>query len=328
MILRGAFYILTLDRFTFWGSIMILPFVGQMVESMIHGNLRRWMVAHFGNLFATGVPIVLGLAMLLMVYFTATLTQYRKFQPEPIDMTPIVEFLAKDNHDRWRYLTLGFGDQMAWLSAQTTALNVEGNYHSARRLPEMTSTPVERLDGAKYTAIPGLGSLQQFLTNPQKYELKYVFVKDAFYEPLLFFAGWNRLGRLDNDVIVWERADVPPLPAEIPQTVYPAWQRLMWGTLPVGSIFVVATVFLSTEVIFPLIRRWRTRRRERRQLAASAVTDEVTDEATTAPPPADRPLRRWWGWIQRFKWVRGWIIDEPDQLPNRPSEEWMLWKLI
>jgi hypothetical protein len=41
--------------------------------------------------------------------------------------------------------TIRFGDQMATLSYQTRALTVDGNYHSARRLPELTSRAVERL---------------------------------------------------------------------------------------------------------------------------------------------------------------------------------------
>jgi hypothetical protein len=46
----------------------------------------------------------------------------------------IINFLNQDQHDQWRYLPLGFGDQMATLSYQTKALTVDGNYHSARRL--------------------------------------------------------------------------------------------------------------------------------------------------------------------------------------------------
>ena len=48
-------------------------------------------------------------------------TQFRTFQPAPIDAQPIVTFLAQGQHWRWRYMMLGFGDQMAWLSAQMTA---------------------------------------------------------------------------------------------------------------------------------------------------------------------------------------------------------------
>lgn len=297
MLLRGAFYILTLDRFTFWATIIILPFAGLFVESLIHGRLGKWIIAHWGAFWRAAFAASLGAVFIGLALFTANLTQYRKFQPEPLDMIPIVEFLAKDNHDKWRYLTLGFGDQMAWLSAQTDALNVEGNYHSARRLPELTSTPIERLDGAKFTSIPGLGSLQAFLTNPQRYNLKYVFVNDDFYEPLLYFAGWHSLGRLENDVQVWERADVPPLPAAIPVQVYPAWQRLMWGTLPVSSLLVVALVFFFTTLVVP---RYNLR--------------------VTRVPVIGR--------IVRLPLIRFWLIDDDRHEPLAHSEDWQLWKRL
>ncbi|NJL92470.1 MAG: hypothetical protein HC915_01490 [Anaerolineae bacterium] len=263
LLLQDAFYILTLDRFTFWATILILPYAGLFVESLLHGNLSAWIGATLGQVWRVIVPGLLAVGLLVAALFAANLTQFRRFQPPPVAMQPIVEFLARDDHDRWRYLTLGFGDQMAWLSAQTTALNVEGNYHSARRLPELTSTPIERLDGAKFASVPGLGSLQQFLTNPQRYQLKYIFVNDAFYEPLLFFAGWHRLGLLDNDVQVWERADVPPLPAAIPEQAYPDWQRLMWGILPISSLPLLLLALFFTGVVFPRLplarlshRRW------------------------------------------------------------------------
>lgn len=292
-LLGGAFYILTLDRFTFWATIIILPFAGQFVESLLHGRLGGWIIAHLGAWWRLMVAGALGFALITFALFTANLTQFRRFQPAPIEMTPIVEFLAKDNHDKWRYLTLGFGDQMAWLSAQTTALNVEGNYHSARRLPELTSTPIERLDGAKFTEIPGLGSLQQFLTNPHRYNLKYVFVNDDFYEPLLYFSGWHRLGQLENDVQVWERADVPPLPATIPTQIYPAWQRLMWGVLPVGSIFITLFLFTITQFI------------NFNQLLSRI------------------PLL---GRVVRGRLVRFWLLDEDARAPLPASEDWQLWR--
>ncbi len=293
LILRGAYYILTLDRFTFWATIIILPFSGLFIESMTDGRLGQWIAARIGDWWRAGILIVFGLTLVAFALFTATLTQYRKFEPAPIDMQPIIEFLAKDNHDEWRYLTLGFGDQMAWLSAQTTALDVEGNYHSARRLPEMTSTPVERLDGAKYTNIPGLGSLQQFVTNPERYNLKYIFVADAFYEPLLFFAGWEKLGSLDNHIEVWQRADVPPLPTTLPAVQYPFWERLMWGTLPVGSIFITLFVFAITAL-------WRRR-----------------DWQVQNIPLLRRIVR--WRLMQSFLW------DAP-RTEAPPHFDWQFWK--
>ena len=75
------------------------------------------------------------------------------------------------------FLTLGFGDQMAWLSANTTALTIDGNYHSARRVPELTSRAVERLENSKYKGSEGIGTLQQFLTYPEQYHLEIYFFK-------------------------------------------------------------------------------------------------------------------------------------------------------
>ncbi|MEZ4667035.1 MAG: hypothetical protein R3E39_03795 [Anaerolineae bacterium] len=297
LLLRGSFYILTLDRFTFWATIIILPFAGLYFESLLHGRLGQWIAAHFGSSWRILTVGGLGTSFIALAIFTANLTQYRKFQPAPVNMTPIVEFLAKDNHDNWRYLTLGFGDQMAWLSAQTNALNVEGNYHSARRLPELTSTPIERLDGAKFTSIPGLGSLQAFLTNPQRYNLKYVFVNDDFYEPLLYFAGWHSLGQLENDVQVWERADVPPLPAAIPVQMYPAWQRLMWGTLPIGSLFVTAIIFSFTTLVVP-----------RFNLSIQRL-------------PIIKRVIHW-------RILRFWLIADDYRAPLRPSQDWQFWRRV
>ncbi len=238
LLLRGAFDILTLDRFTLWASILMLPLVGEFVVSLRRGGLARWIEEQFGRITLGAVQGGLAVALLVLAVFVASLTQFRKFQPAPIDMGPIVSFLNKDQHDRWRFITLGFGDQMAWLSAQTTATQVDGNYHSARRLPELTTTPVERLEGAKYSGVPGIGSLQQVLAVPDKYNLKFVFSNDQFYDPLLFFYGWQNIGTLENGIVIWERADIPVLPAVLPRREIPVYQRVMFGVLPPLALFM------------------------------------------------------------------------------------------
>jgi len=158
MLLGHAFDILTLDRFTFWASMMILPLAGLFVESVEDGAIARWLRETGGKVLLRGVHIFAVVAMLGFTLFAANLSAFRPFQPDPIDTDPIVAFIEKDQHERWRFLTLGFGDQVAALSAATTATQVDGNYHSARRLPELTSTSVERLEGAKYRGTSGLGS--------------------------------------------------------------------------------------------------------------------------------------------------------------------------
>lgn len=180
----------------------------------------------------------LAAGILFMVIFTMSLGYFRPSQPQKIKMLPIVNFLNQDMHDQWRYLTLGFGDQMAWLSAQTNAMTVDGNYHSARRLPELTSKAIERLENSKFRGVEGIGSLQQFLTIPEKYNLKYIFSNDKFYDPILYYCGWQRLQQLENGIMVWERLNVPPLPAIIPKDDVPTFLKLMWGVIPVLTILL------------------------------------------------------------------------------------------
>lgn len=242
LLLGPAFDILTLDRFTFWAAIQILPLAGLFVVSIENGSIAAWLSRTGGPKLLRSAQVSLVVTLLATALFSATLARFRPFQPDPIDPDPIVAFIEKDQHERWRYLTLGFGDQMAWLSAQTTATQVDGNYHSVRRLPELTSTSVERLEGAKYRGISGLGSLQQFLEVPEKYHLKFVFANDKFYDPLLHSLGWQELGPLENGIVVWERGDIAPLPADLPVRELPVWQRTMWGVIPPAAIVTGLTL--------------------------------------------------------------------------------------
>jgi hypothetical protein len=83
--------------------------------------------------------------------------------------------------------------------------------------------------------------------NPSPYHLKFVFSIDNFYDPLLWSSGWQRIGLLHNDVEVWERADVGPLPDVLPIREIPDWQRVMWGVIPLLSVSsgVIMLIWIS-----------------------------------------------------------------------------------
>ncbi|MBX3010737.1 MAG: hypothetical protein KF832_04485 [Caldilineaceae bacterium] len=307
LLLGGAFDILTLDRFTLWASILMLPLAGEYMVSLLHGNLARWLLTQFGLLVQRGLIVFTVVGLVLCSIFVVNLTQFRRFQPAPIDMQPIVTFLAKDDHWRWRYLTLGFGDQMAWLSAQTTAPQIDGNYHSARRLPEMTTTPVERLEGAKFSGVPGLGSLQQFLNVPDKYNLKYVFSNDQFYDPLLFFYGWHKIQLLENGIAVWERADIPILPEALPRKEIPRYQRLMFGILPPGALLFAMLAVSAPYWQIPLLFLGEA-------LGLRAQAGHRYDRLA-------RPWRRLWQLLDRWLWAASAL---PSPLRYRPPR----WQLL
>lgn len=236
ILLGPAFDILTLDRFTFWGSILILPFAGLGVQSLWDGRAGQILTSAFGA-FMTRAALVLGLVCYVgLAISTAILPSIRPTQPDFIDPAPLVKFMDEDRHSDWRYLTLGFGDQFAYHSALINAESVDGNYHSARRLPSLMNYSVERLENSKYAGVPGLASLNQFLTNAEKFHLKYVFSNDEFYDPVLHYTGWNPITRLNNGIRVWEKPDISPLPDIRPRRDLPRYQKIMWGTLPIGAL--------------------------------------------------------------------------------------------
>lgn len=252
---QNAFNILTLDRFTLWASIMSLPLFGEFAYRFIEGDLKILIQRKFGAVYHRLIGGLLASLFLLMTIFTMSLGYFRPSQPQKIKMLPIVNFLNQDQHDLWRYLTLGFGDQMAWLSAQTKAMTVDGNYHSARRLPELTTRPIERLENSKFKGVAGIGSLQQFLTTPEKYNLKYIFSNDKFYDPILYFCGWQRLPQLENGIMVWEKLNVPPLSSILPKEDVATWQKVMWGIIP--FLTAIIAFILNIQSIF--IRSLKTK---------------------------------------------------------------------
>ncbi len=249
-----AFNILTLDRFTLWASIMSLPLFGEFAYRFTEGDLKTLIQSKFGAVYHRIIGGVLAGLFLFMVIFTMSLGYFKPSQPQKIKMLPIVNFLNQDQHDQWRYMTLGFGDQMAWLSAQTNAMSVDGNYHSARRLPELTTRPIERLENSKFKGVEGIGSLQQFLTTPEKYNLKYIFSNDKFYDPILYFCGWQRLRQLENGIMVWEKLNVPPLSSILPKEDVGIWQKLLWGIMPFLTVLIAFLLNIQSLLIRGLKR--------------------------------------------------------------------------
>lgn len=234
---ENAFNILTLDRFGFWASIIAIPYISHFLVSFIGGSIKNYWTEKYGETSHFLISGLSGFSYLLFIIYIFHLASFRPLQPKAVEIEPIINFLNRDDHMRWRYLTLGFGDQMAWLSSNTLAATIDGNYHSARRLPEMTSRAVERLENAKYLMEDGMASLNDFLTLAEKYQLKYVFSNDRYYDPLLFYSGWNRTIRLENGIMVWEKGNISTIQPIKPTELNPMLKKL-WGILPVSTLIV------------------------------------------------------------------------------------------
>jgi len=152
-----------------------------------------------------------------------------------LNVDSVIGFLNRDNHDHYRYLTLGFGNALSKVGTYTEASSVDGEYNSARLLPEMTRFGAAQLSSAKFFGSAGMDSLRAMLQHAHQYGLKFIFVHDPYYRPLLVFAGWRQIETYDSGAItVWSKDDVPPAHKTVSDTVPTPMEGLLWGVLPVG----------------------------------------------------------------------------------------------
>ena len=237
LVFGRAFEILTYERFTLWATLLALPIVGLIAEDLLD---RFRDVGAFG--LATAAVLTLSLAL--------GWTTWSPFHTTGgLNVDSVVNFLNRDGHDQYRYLTLGFGNALSKVSTYSTADSVDGEYNSARLLPEMTRFGAAQLTSAKFFGAAGMDSLRAMLQHANRYGLKFIFVHDPFYNPLLVFAGWRQIETYESGAITaWSKDDVPPA-RKIPSDSVPApWEGLLWGTLPIGtSILAILFALLLPE---------------------------------------------------------------------------------
>jgi hypothetical protein len=231
----GKFYqSMTLDRFVFWATLLALPLVGGLVARVLDRYQLRAFVA----------------VSLILIFGFGGVFAWMSFHPLNVSdfkTEPIVNFLARDNHDRYRYLTLGFGPQFADVTMRASAKTVDGAFPLGRLLPEMQPYGWSRLDQARSYGSGGMESLRAVLKHANNYGLKYIFVRDRYYEPLLAFAGWRQAESYDNgNVTLWSKEDVPTARPMVEKSVLPAWQRYIWGIVPMllSLVAVLAAFFV------------------------------------------------------------------------------------
>jgi hypothetical protein len=235
LLLGRAFDVLTMERFSYWATLLALPFVGLLAAELVD-RYRMWAVASLTLLAAFSCALAVGWAT------------YRPADAEDFKVDSVASWLNRDGHDQYRYVTLGFGNKIARLAMMTNASSVDGEWNSGRMLPELTRYGAGALTSSKYFGEPGLEALRGMLVHADHYGLKWVFVRDRYYDPLLSFAGWRQVDNLENKtIIVWSKDGVPPaLPLNAPQ-MPPHWQGLMWGILPFGSSLLAILVVLIPE---------------------------------------------------------------------------------
>jgi hypothetical protein len=239
-LLGRAFEVLTFERFTFWATLMAMPLVGALAAELLD---------RFQSKAAVGLALA-SVATIGAALFWLNASPYRPIGTTNVE--PVIAFLNRDGHDAYRYITLGFGSELAKVSTYTNAGSVDGDYNSARLLPEMTHYGSAQLTNAKFYGTAGMSALRAMLEHANRYGVKYIFVHDSYYEPLLTFVGWRKIETFGNgEITAWAKEDVPPA-HKIESDAMPApWQGLLWGILPIGMSFLA--IFL--EFFLPRTRR-------------------------------------------------------------------------
>jgi hypothetical protein len=237
LLLGRAFDVLTMERFSYWATLLALPFVGLLAEELI-------------NQFRMRAVIGLSLAAAFSCAAAVAWVTYRPADASDFKTDSVAAWLNRDGHDQYRYVTLGFGNKISRLAAQTDATSVDGEWNSGRMLPELTRYGAGALTSSKYFGKPGLDALRAILQHADRYGLKWVLVRDPYYDPLLKFAGWRPVDDLENKtVIIWSKDGVPPAtPLNAPQ-ISPRWQGILWGILPFGSSILAILLVLIPEEI-------------------------------------------------------------------------------
>jgi len=231
-LLGRAFEVLTMERFSYWATLLALPFVGLLAKELIDRFQWRAVI---------GLTVAAGLTCAVAVAWAS----YRPAIAEDINVDSVAAWLNRDGHDRYRYVTLGFGSQISRLAVLTDASSVDGEWNSGRMLPELTEHGAAALTTSKYFGKDGLDALSAMLRHADRYGLKWVFLKDPYYEPLLVFSGWRRVDDLqDRTITVWSKDDVPPATAISWLQEPPRWQGELWGILPIGSSILAMLLVL------------------------------------------------------------------------------------
>jgi hypothetical protein len=232
LVLGRAYEVLTMERFSYWATLLALPFVGLLATELVDRFRIR---AVIGLTLAAAFTCGLGAAWIV----------YRPTDADQFQVNSAANWLNRDGHDKYRYVTLGFGNRISRLATLTDADSVDGEWNSGRTLPELTQHGGAALTNSKFFGKTGLDALRAILYHADHYGLKWVFVRDPYYDPLLTFAGFRRVDTLeDKTITIWSKEGAPPAVPMNTALIPPRWQGLMWGTLPFGSSILALLVLL------------------------------------------------------------------------------------
>ena len=118
LLLGRAFEVLTMERFSYWATLLALPFVGLLAAELVD-RYRSCGGCRFDRTLAA-------FSCALAVAWAT----YRPADAEDFKVDSVAAWLNRDGHDQYRYFTLGFGNKIARLAMMTDASSVDGEWNS------------------------------------------------------------------------------------------------------------------------------------------------------------------------------------------------------
>jgi len=232
MVLGDRYDLTDFQHFNFWATLMSLPLVAILAVQLINRH---------------GQKAIISLGMLAALTFGFAMG-WPAFHPDTDTMLnsgEISSFMNRDGHDTYRYLTLGFGSKVSEVGTDTIASSIDGEYSPGRLLPELIPYGSLQLTNARYYGAKGMEALKAVLKHADQYGLRYIFVRDPYYAPLLAFAGWRTEEIYDQGIVIlWVKDGVPPAHPNDYAGKPTTMDGLMWGTLPFGSSLMALLLVL------------------------------------------------------------------------------------
>ena len=148
---------------------------------------------------------------------------------------------------------------MAWLSCNTNAASIDGNYATGRTLPILVNSGIDKLDNAKFYS-NGTWVLEAVLSDAERYDLKWVFCADEFYVPILMKHGFVKIDAYNDSRVEIYEYEPLEIAGVSPEPDFSLMQTVIHGIVPMLT-FVLMLIFLawkSRHRLYRMVRGWHS----------------------------------------------------------------------
>ena len=165
----------------------------------------------------------------------------RKFRTT---MAEVAGLLSQREHQAWRYLTLGVGNERLELGRRAAAGDLGGGFPWGPGHEFLRGTSYESLDALPLAERRAQEVLAGILSDADRYSLRWVIAAGTEATPLLEAAGFEMRHAWRTGLLLWEKPDVPAV-ASSEETMPTTLRARLWGILPVLCLILgVVAVFL------------------------------------------------------------------------------------